>query len=102
MLGVIVIYVAVVLYSVFDVAIRPADRVRVMPKVAWIAVLLVVPVVGIVLWFLFGRGAAPVEPTRVVAPDDDPDFLRKLSEDLDWEKQKKRDRKKLGRDLDDD
>lgn len=90
--GLAVVYVAVLLYTVFDVIQRPAERVRVMPKVAWILVAVFVPVVGLVLWYVFGRGAPPQAPAPGLAPDDDPEFLRKLSEDLDFERQRRRNR----------
>lgn len=89
LLGAIVIYVAVALYSVFDAAVRDNDQIRIMPKAAWIAVIILVPLVGLLLWFLFGRGTTGSAPARGVAPDDDPDYLRKISEDLDWERRKK-------------
>lgn len=92
LLSVIVIYVAVALYSVFDAAVRDKDQIRIMPKAAWIAVIILVPLVGLLLWFLFGRGTTNSAPTRGVAPDDDPEYLRKISEDLDWERRKKQGR----------
>lgn len=92
LLSVIVIYVAVALYSVFDAAVRDKDQIRIMPKAAWIAVIILVPLVGLLLWFLFGRGTTNSAPTRGVAPDDDPEYLRKISEDLDWERLKKQGR----------
>lgn len=92
LLSVIVIYVAVALYSVFDAAVRDKDQIRIMPKAAWIAVIILVPLVGLLLWFLFGRGTTNNAPTRGVAPDDDPEYLRKISEDLDWERRKKQGR----------
>lgn len=92
LLSVIVIYVAVALYSVFDAAVRDKAQIRIMPKAAWIAVIILVPLVGLLLWFLFGRGTTNSAPTRGVAPDDDPEYLRKISEDLDWERRKKQGR----------
>ncbi|ALE07208.1 hypothetical protein AL755_19855 [Arthrobacter sp. ERGS1:01] len=76
----------------------PAD-VRSIPKPAWILVILLLPLVGVILWFFFGRprysnaaaspmsgraGAGPRgpsysgRPNQYVAPDDDPEFLRNL------------------------
>lgn len=56
----------------------------------WVAVILLLPIIGGVLWFLTGR-PRPRKPgqkrPRTGAPDDDPDFLadleRRLREDKD-------------------
>ncbi len=64
---------------------KPA--VRVMPRALWVAVILVVPILGAVAWFLVGRpkpmdgGRAPRGPRGPSSPDDDPDFLRSLDTD---------------------
>ena len=47
-------------------------RVRGLPRALWLVVLVLLPVVGALVWFVLGRG--PVRrPLR--APDDDPAFL---------------------------
>lgn len=43
----------------------------------WLFALIGVVTVAILLWRAFGPGSRP-EPPRVIAPDDDPDFLRDL------------------------
>lgn len=77
--------VAVWLYAVLDAAQADRGRVRTLPKGAWLAVTVLFPVVGSVLWFWLGRpradrfgsfGAPASRP--VVAPDDDPEFLKFL------------------------
>jgi Phospholipase_D-nuclease N-terminal len=80
------------IFALVDCAQTPPREVRRLPKVAWLAVI-VLPLVGPVLWLLFGRehsalrdlvwpssesGRAGPGPRRTVAPDDDPDFLRDL------------------------
>lgn len=67
----------------------PAD-VRSIPKPAWIIVILLLPVIGVLLWFFLGRPqyarttgsgySAPKssQAPRTLAPDDDPAFLRNL------------------------
>lgn len=66
--------------------------IRGMPRAAWVAVIVLVPLGGAVAWFLTGRprpaggtraGRRPgrailPEPPRSRAPDDDPEFLRSL------------------------
>lgn len=70
--GVVIVALIVTVYSIVDCALTERFRVRGMPKALWILLLLVLPVVGGVLWFLIGRG--PVR-RRVIGPDDDPRFL---------------------------
>ncbi|MFI6906757.1 PLDc N-terminal domain-containing protein [Nonomuraea sp. NPDC050394] len=82
------------LYSLFDVITTPEDEVRNVPKTLWVLVIILVPVVGGLLWFLLGRpvrgGAAEDGPPRMPrrpapprqdppkGPEDDPEFLRDL------------------------
>ena len=84
------------LYCLFDAIGSDPSRVRNLPKVAWVFVVLLIPDIGSVLWLVVGRprGAArslpykgntgvPPEydrPGRAVAanPDDDAAFLEQL------------------------
>jgi hypothetical protein len=63
-----------------------ADRVRNLPRFLWVLVILVIPLLGPIAYFLFGR---PVTPPREggsirrgapppASPDDDPEFLRSM------------------------
>ncbi|MBA3618568.1 MAG: PLD nuclease N-terminal domain-containing protein [Actinomycetota bacterium] len=77
--------VVMTVYAAVDCLQSDAARVRLLPKYAWLAAILLVAVVGPIGWLLAGRprpGAAP-RPTRSVpplAPDDDPGFQRWLAE----------------------
>jgi hypothetical protein len=74
-------------YSLFDCARTEQEQVRGLPKWAWL-LLLILNNVGLLVpiaWFVWGRQR--VSPSRkssrgkkprIVPPDDDPDFLRKL------------------------
>jgi len=63
-------------FAVVDCALTERARVRALPRWAWILVVLVLPVIGPVLWLVLGRAPArPRTVTRVIGPDDDPDFL---------------------------
>lgn len=75
--------VAITVYGVVDCVRTPAQRVRTLPKPVWVLVILLLPVLGAVVWLLAGKnrskpGGRP--SPRPVAPDDDPDFLRRIDE----------------------
>ncbi|RGC69856.1 hypothetical protein C5N14_05465 [Micromonospora sp. MW-13] len=68
-------------------------QVRGLPRIAWVLVILIFPLVGSIAWFVAGRepaagrpraagplGRPPAERRRPVAPDDDPEFLSSLAE----------------------
>ncbi|GAA3654815.1 PLD nuclease N-terminal domain-containing protein [Microbacterium marinilacus] len=64
-------------FSIVDCAVQAPTRHRGVSKGAWIAIVVLIPVLGGLLWFVLGR--ARREPAgRVVAPDDDPSFLGTL------------------------
>lgn len=99
-----VIFVVVLfIYGLIDCLRSDASDVRSIPKAAWILVILLLPVIGVLLWFFLGRpqyaqpegnagarpnfgGFGPIggpsqypsRPARSTAPDDDPAFLRNL------------------------
>ena len=74
--------------TVYAVSARKAD-VRALSKGAWVAICLLVPIVGGLLYLALGRPlptpdeyAGQGRNVKTVAPDDDPDFLRRLSDRL--------------------
>jgi hypothetical protein len=83
-------------FAVVDILVIDGGRVRGLPKYGWIGVVILLPLVGPLLWFLVGRerleershgryadAPAPTSsPGRrfgPIAPDDDPDFLGRIS-----------------------
>ncbi|MEO3777113.1 PLD nuclease N-terminal domain-containing protein [Micromonospora sp. B11E3] len=76
------------------------DRIRALPRIVWVLVILLFPLLGSIAWFLAGREPDPARPRparpaggtptggapagrdrrRPVAPDDDPEFLESLAE----------------------
>jgi hypothetical protein len=64
-----------------------ADRVRSMPRWLWVLVIVGIPLLGPLGYFVFGRPlpvpreGQPVRRTapRPASPDDDPDFLRSMN-----------------------
>jgi hypothetical protein len=83
--------VQLVLLMLALISCLSAERVRAMPRALWVLVILLLPVVGPVAYFLAGRpvtggpGGTPARPAgprprpRPTSPDDDPDFLRTLN-----------------------
>ncbi|MCF2588968.1 PLD nuclease N-terminal domain-containing protein [Brevibacterium sp. UCMA 11752] len=87
LIAAIVLAAAVTLYGLFDCLLRDRGLIRVLPKPVWAIIILLIPVIGFVLWYLFGRGtedkpsAAPRQ-RGPSAPDDDDDYLRKVDRDV--------------------
>ncbi|MEO7722248.1 MAG: PLDc N-terminal domain-containing protein [Pseudolysinimonas sp.] len=90
------ILTGLLVFAIVDILVIDGGRVRGLPKYAWIGVVVLLPFIGPLLWFLVGRerleernhgryGDAPVASTgpgrrfAPIAPDDDPDFLGRLS-----------------------
>jgi hypothetical protein len=73
------------IYAVADCAFFDRSRVRGLSRGWWIVVIIFVPIIGGLLWFIIGRGRAnrigATRGGRTVAPDDDTDFLRQLRDD---------------------
>lgn len=71
----VIIAVAFILYALVDAAMSDPARARGVSKPVWVVIIVVLPVIGAVLWFVIGKGRGPaVAPAR--APDDDPTFNR--------------------------
>lgn len=68
-------------YSIVDCAVQPSTRHRGVRKAAWVAIVVLIPVIGGILWFAIGRRRAGDlgDAIRIVGPDDDPGFLRTIS-----------------------
>lgn len=78
----VLLTVGVTIYAVVDSLRCSDDEVRSLPRSVWILISLV-PLVGGVAWLLLGRPRDDLVPEagpRVIAPDDDPDFLNSLDQ----------------------
>lgn len=95
------ILVGLLVFAIVDILTIDGGRVRGLPKYAWIGLAVLLPFIGPLLWFLVGRerleernhgryaNEGPASTGRVtsapgrrfgpIAPDDDPDFLGRLS-----------------------
>ena len=78
----VLLAIALIVYALIEVAWAEPHRIRLMPRWLWVFVIVCLPVAGAILWLLAGR---PINPGgsgggrgRPMAPDDDPDFLRRL------------------------
>ncbi|MDO5617489.1 PLD nuclease N-terminal domain-containing protein [Kocuria sp.] len=82
-IGAAALAVGVIIYSFFDCLRSDPRDVRGIKRGPWIAVILLLPVIGGILWLTLGRPryAPPSsQPSRGKGPDDDPNFLRQLDE----------------------
>jgi hypothetical protein len=74
--------IGVTIYAAIDCFRSDDAEIRGLPKPLWLLVIIAAPLVGGVMYLLLGRQPVPGAPDprrqRLVAPDDDPDFLRSL------------------------
>ena len=93
-----VVELCMVVYCTLNVITTPESQVRNLPKLLWLLIVLVFPIVGGIAWLVAGRPQGPARsfpykgntgmqpghdrPRRAaaVAPDDDEAFLRGLRE----------------------
>ncbi|MDO5493171.1 MAG: PLD nuclease N-terminal domain-containing protein [Nesterenkonia sp.] len=76
-----IVALGLMIYSAVECLQTPRERVRVLGKWSWFAVILLVPLIGAGLWLAFGRArkeSGQAGRHRPAAPDDDPNFLRGL------------------------
>ena len=91
----VLIQVAVLVYCLIDCIQADANRIRNLPKVVWVMLIVFLPIAGGVAWLVAGRpqgaphsrapwpstataGFPEYERPRTLAPDDDPEFLAGL------------------------
>ena len=88
--------------TVFAISAKP-NEVRLLPKWLWVVLCLIVPIIGGLLYITIGRPVSKpgftARGTRMVAPDDDPDFLRNLRDRLAKNDDEDGDQKPKGGDL---
>ena len=89
-------------FAIVDLVVIDKSRVRAFPKIFWVIVVIVIPFIGALLWFAVGRdwGRKRGQST-VVAPDDDPEFLRSIRLDEEQQARIRKLEQELA-DLDDD
>ncbi|WP_030755260.1 PLD nuclease N-terminal domain-containing protein [Streptomyces griseus] len=76
---------ALTIYAFIDCLNTPEDEVKHLPKVVWVIIVLLFWIVGPVVWLFSGRArrtaAGGGRGGGWVAPDDNPEFLKSLSEE---------------------
>jgi hypothetical protein len=81
------ITIALAIFCLIDLGMtRAGEEVRILPKWAWVLIILLFPILGPIAWLFAGRPkpdsgprrAMPHSSTPPLAPDDDPDFLADL------------------------
>ncbi|OUE10349.1 hypothetical protein C5B94_07345 [Clavibacter michiganensis] len=80
LIGLAVVIVFFTVFVIVDTALTPRTRMRGLPKPAWIAVVVLVPLIGGILWLTIGKDRTDLARAsgRRLGPDDDPDFLSGL------------------------
>ncbi len=77
----VVFWVVLTVFTAVFAASAKASEVRVLNKTLWLFIVVLVPVIGALLYLAIGRPSVAPEPTQI-APDDDPEFLRRLAQRL--------------------
>jgi hypothetical protein len=99
------IEIAFMIFAFVDVLLTPNWRVRGVPKVVWVFIVLLLSPIGAILWFVIGKekvDSAQAPPVRrEVHPDDDPEFLARMRVKKDQDERIARLEQELA-DLDDD
>lgn len=90
MVVLMLVYVAPATFAVaatVDCVRTPAERVRQLPKPVWVPIILGLYVLGPFCWLAVGRPAGVshrdvLRPDGTLPPDDDPEFLRRIGEEI--------------------
>ncbi|MFF2780643.1 PLD nuclease N-terminal domain-containing protein [Streptomyces sp. NPDC058052] len=82
----IILPLALTIYAFIDCLNTPEDEVKHLPKVVWVIIILLFWVVGPIVWLFAGKTRQPTARGARggggwVAPDDNPEFLKSLSDE---------------------
>jgi hypothetical protein len=76
--------VAFLIFAAIDVILTDTWRARGVPKIVWFFIVTLLSPLGGILWFWVGKEpGTSAPPRRSLAPDDDTEFLRRMSSDQD-------------------
>jgi hypothetical protein len=77
-----VVELALLIFCLVDCISIYDSRIKVLNKIAWVFIIILLPFLGPILWLTIGKDRSANRPAerardaRPLAPDDDPDFLR--------------------------
>ena len=78
----LIIVIALMIFSIIDCSRTDESKIRSLPKWAWLVIILFVPGIGSIAWLIAGRPKGPGRGGRrkkkIIPPDDNPDWLKKL------------------------
>jgi hypothetical protein len=89
----VLLLIGLEIFALIDCIQTSEDEARHLPKLAWIILIVIAPLVGAIAWLFAGRpraaaaegaqrtrttGPAPSRSARPLGPDDDPEFLEQL------------------------
>lgn len=88
-LGALVL-IALYIYFILDVLRTPRGQTRTLPKFVWLLLVILIPLLGGLIWLALGRvwpapGSRFGRRREPQAPDDDPTFLKHISDEA-WAK----------------
>jgi hypothetical protein len=83
------LWIGLLVYCLIDCIQSPEASIRALQKPVWIILIILLPIIGGVCWLFLGRpvgrrqdrwaaGAGSQQPSRPLAPDDDPAFLKQV------------------------
>lgn len=102
----VLLWIALLVYSLVDAAQADSSRVRALPKPMWLLLIVLIPFMGPVAWLLAGRPVGPsgrvrtssgARRSQISAPDDDPEFLAALARSNRQRERERRQREKKDR-----
>ena len=78
----IIIVTALTIFSIIDCSRTDESQIRSLPKWSWLVIIIFVPGIGAIAWLIAGRPKGPGrgggKKRKIVPPDDNPDWLKKL------------------------
>jgi hypothetical protein len=78
-----VVELALLIFCLVDCISIYESRIKVLNKIAWVFIIILLPFIGPILWLTIGkdrsrnRPAEQARDSRPLPPDDDPEFLKK-------------------------
>src|SRR5699024_11582052 len=91
-----VLSIALSIFALSDCVQTEDEKIRGLPKWASIVLIVLIPWVGPITWLFVGKernlGGDPPRRQGPLATDEDPDFLRRLDEDIRRERRERRER----------